>query len=319
VAADVAAGTEGCVEVQALAMLSRPEADEPVSPDPSSGTGTPDSSSEWCHERPPFPGGSLLHLGTSLRMDAGGGRLACSILGAASGGQRVPPGLAALWRLEARGEAWNVSGLLGACTEEYRLPQGELYPGAWEAGLGLELRPRPALRLAGSWQRRVDRPPAAPEGCLPGTEQGELSVRLSTPLRAGGRLEARADAKARVTYAADGGVEGSAAGELGLLLRGNPGRLEVELRADWKGEGIGLRGQLCGERRGVRLQAGTAVRPAASGACWRPFGRLELAGKDFFFWCSAGGGDAGREVSLGWSAAQPLAKSPTVRTSRCRR
>jgi hypothetical protein len=286
------------------------------------------STSEWFHERPPFPGGGLLHLGGSLRLQASGGRLACLLLGAASGGQRIAPGLVGLWRMEAQGLAgcargtWSVSALLGACTEGYRLPDGNLYPAAWAAGLDVELRPRPALRLAGGWQRRIDRPPAVPEGFFPGTEQGELSARLTVPLRAGSRLEARTEARARVRYAADGAVDGSAAGELGLRLCGRQGRLDLELKADWTGEGIGLRGQLGGERRGVRLQAGAAVRPpalGASAACWRPFGRLELDGKDFLFWLSAAGGDAGGEVSLGWSAAQALPKSPTVNTSRARR
>jgi hypothetical protein len=269
-------------------------------------------------ERQPYPGGNLLHMGGGLRLETGGGRLACCLQAAASGGPRVPAGLLGLWRLEAEGGAWKAQGLLGACSEEYRLPQGERYPVAWAAGLRLEVQPRPAMRLAGSWQRRIDRPPAAPEGNLPGTEQGELSARLTVPLQAGGRLEARAAAGARAKYAAGGGVERSAAGGLDLELVGDPGRLGLELRGDWKEDGAGLRGQLGAERRGVRVQVGAAGQ-AASGACWRPFGRLELAGRGFRFWFSAGGGDTGREVSLGWSASQALPKSPTARTSRSRR
>ncbi len=304
----------GLVEAQMLALLSRPEPDwrceSPIS-------------SEWFFEHPPFPGGSLLHLGGALRLEAGGGRLACCLMAAASGGQRVPAGLLGLWRLEAEGRGWNAQALLGACSEEYRLPQGEPYPGAWAAGLRLEVRPKPALRLEANWRRRIDWPPAAPEGGLPGTQEGGLSARLAVPLRAGGRLEARAAAEARAKYAADGGVEGSAAADLGLELRGAPGSLAVELSGDWGVGGGGLRGQLCGERGRVRLLVGAsgqaAAGRAASGACWRPFGRLELAGEAFRFWLSAGAGDGSREISLGWSAVQALSKSPTARISRSRR
>ncbi len=216
---------------------------------------------------------------------------------------------------------WSAQGLLGACSADYRPPEGELYPGAWAAGLRLELRPRPALRLAGCWQCRVDRAPPVPEGNLPKTEEGGLSARLELPLRAGGCLEARSEAVVRAKYAVDGGVQPSAGAGLDLALRGKPGSLGLVLRGDWKEGGAELRGQLCGERRGVRAQAGAAGRqtagPAASGFRWRPFGRLELSGKDFLFWVSAGG--AGEMVSLGWSASQRLPASPTSRTSRSRR
>jgi len=299
-------------EARALALLSLPPA--PV----------PDSSpQDWLYERPPFPGGSLLHLAGSLRRESGaaGGRLACFLLGAASGGQRVPAGLLGLWRLAAEGGTWSAQGLLGACTADYRQPEGELYPGAWAAGLRLELRPWPALCLAGCWQCRVDRPPPVPEGTLPKTEEGGLSARLELPLRAGGCLEARAEANRRAKYAADGAVQPSAGAGLDLALRGKPGSLGLILRGDWKEDGTELRGQLCGERRGVRAQAGAAGRrsagSAASGFHWRPFGRLELSGQDFLFWISAGG--AGEVMSLGWSASQRLSVSPTSRTSRSRR
>jgi hypothetical protein len=235
----------------------------------------------------------------------------------------VPAGLLGLCRLAAEGGRWNAQALLGACSPDYRLPQGEPYAGAWAAGLRLEARPRPALRLAAGWQRRVDRPPAEPEGHLPGTEKGELNARLTVPFRAGGRLELRAAADARVKYAVDGAAEPSAGAGLGLELRGNPGALDLELQGDWKEDGPGLRGLLSAERGGVRVEVGANGQPAAgraaTGSCWRPFGRLELAGKGFRFWFSAGGGDAGREISLGWSTVQALPKSPTVRTSRRRR
>jgi hypothetical protein len=113
-------------------------------------------------------------------------------------------------------------------------------------------------------------------------------------------------------------VQRSSAGTLGLELFGNSGRFELELRGDWKEDGAKLLGLLRAERRGVRVQVGASGQPAA-GARWRPYGRLELDGRGFLFWFSAGGGDAGREVSLGWSASQPLLKSPTVSTSRSRR
>jgi hypothetical protein len=299
-------------EAQLLTLLSQPPASGPaLSPE------------DWLGEHPPFPGGNLLHLGGSLRLEAGDGRLACLLLAAASGGQRVPAGLLGLWRLEAEAGAWSAQGLLGACSAEYRLPEGELYPGAWAAGLRLEARAGQAFRLAGSWRRRVDRPPAVPEGNLPGTGEGKLAARLEVPLRAGGRLEARAEASARGDYAAEGGVERSAAGGLDLALRGNPGGLGLELRGSWKEDGAELRGQLWGERRGVRVRAGARGQAVSAQAAsvfrWRPFGRLELAGKDFLFWISAGGGDSGRETSLGWSASQRLPASPTSRTSRSRR
>ena len=307
-------------EAQVLALLSRPEPDwrseSPISP-------SSDASSEWFFEQPPFPGGSLLHLGGVLRLDVDGGRLACYLLAAASGGQRVPAGLLGLGRLEAQGGCWNAQGLLGACSRDYHLPQGEPYSGAWAAGARLEVQPRPALRLAGSWQRRVEWPPAAPEGYLPGTREGELSARLAFPLRAGGRLEVRAAAEAGAQYATDGQTEQSAGAGLDLELLGNPGRVELQLRGERKEDGAKLRGQLCGERGAVRVQVGAAGPPGggqeASGFCWRPFGRLELSGKGFRFWFSAGKGESGREISLGWSAVQALPKSPTVRISRCRR
>lgn len=301
-------------EAQALAVLSHPEADSRVSP---LASGPPASCPpDWQQDRSLFPGGGLLHLGGALRLETGEGRLACCLLAAASGGQRVPAGLLGLWRLEAEGRCWNAQALLGACSEDYRVPQGESYAGAWAAGLRLEVRPRPSLRLEADWRRRIDWPPAAPEGGLPGTQQGGLSARLAVPLRAGGRLEARAAAEARSKYATDGGVEGSAATDLGLRLDGPAGGLALELRGDW-GEGeAGLRGQLCGERGGVRLLVGAAGQPDAA---WRPFGSLELAGEGFRFWLRAGGGDSGREILLGWSAVQALSKSPMVRISRCRR
>ena len=300
----------GRMEVQALALWSLPPAqDAPAQ--------------EWLDERPGFPGGGLLHLGGSLRLEPPPGRLACRLLAAASGGKRVAPGLLALGRLDAEGGAWAVQGLLGACTADYRLPEGELYPGAWAAGLRLELRPRPALRLSGSWRCRVDRPPATPEANLPGTREGELSVGVEVPLPAGGRLEAGAEAGGRAKYAADGAVEESAGAGLELALGGKAGRIDLELRGGWKEGEAELRGQLGGERRGVRVLAGAAGstdgRAAASGFRWHPFGRIELSGRDFLFWLSAGGGDNGREVSLGWSAAQALGKSPTGSTSRSRR
>jgi hypothetical protein len=68
---------------------------------------------------------------------------------------------------------------------------------------------------------------------------------------------------------------------------------------------------------GVAGSAGGRV--AAGGLRWHPFGRLELSGRQFLFWFSAGGGDEGGEVRLGWSAAQALGKSPTGSTSRSRR
>jgi hypothetical protein len=300
----------GWAEVQALALWSLPPAPE-------------SSAQEWLEERPGFPGGSLLHLGGSLRLEPPPGRLACCLLAAASGGGRVAPGLFALWKLDAEGGAWAAQGLLGASTADYRLPEGELYPGAWAAGLRLELRPRPALRLSGRWQYRVDRPPATPEADLPGTREGQLAARLEVPLPAGGRLEAGAEAEGRAKYAADGLVEESAGAGLELALGGKAGRIDLELRGGWKEGEVELRGQLGMGRRGVQVLAGAAGsmggRAAASGFRWRPFGRLEVSGKDFLFWLSAGGGDSGGEVSLGWSAAQSLRKSPTGSTSRSRR
>jgi hypothetical protein len=308
-------------EAQVLAMFSHPEADSRVS-SPASGAPVP-CPPDWLQDHPPFPGGGLVHLGGALRLEAGGGRLGCSLLAAASGGQRVPAGLYGLWRLEAEGRRWDARALLGSCSREYRLPQGEPYPGAWAAGLSLGVQPRQALRLEAGWQRRIDWPPATPEGRLPGTEQGKLGARLTVPLRAGGRLEARAAAEAQARYAADGGVQPSAAADLDLELAGLAGRLALELRGDWAEGAAGLRGQLCAERGGVRIRVGAdgqlSAGSAAPAGCWRPFGRLELAGEGFRFWFSAGGGDGGRDVSLGWSAAQVLPKSPTVRISRCRR
>jgi hypothetical protein len=281
------------------------------------------SAQEWLEEHPGFPGGSLLHLGGSLRLEPLPGRLACRVLAAASGGGRVVPGLLSACGLEAAGGAWAVQGLLGACTPDYRVPEGELYPGAWAAGLGLEWRPCPALRLCGSWQGRVDKPPATPEVNLPGIREGELSARVAVPLRGGGLLEAAAAADGRVKYAADGRVEESAGTGLELALRGGAGRMDLELRGGWKEGEVGLRGQLGGERRGVRAAAGVAGstdgRIAAGVFRWRPFGRLQVSGKRFQFWVSAGGGDSGSEVCLGWSAVQELRKSPTSRTSRSRR
>jgi hypothetical protein len=313
-------------EAQAVALLSHPEADPAmdsrVSPPAS---GDPD----WLLDRAPFPGGGLLHLAGDLRLETGEGRLACCLLGAASAGQRVPAGWLGLWRLEAEGRGWSTQALLGACSEEYRLPQGETYPGAWAAGLRLEVEPRPALRLEADWRRRIDWPPAASEGSLPGAQEGHLGARLAVPLRAGSRLEARAAAEARAKYEADGGVESSAGADLGLQLHGPPGRLAAELRGDWEQGESRLRGELRGERGGVQVQVGAAVRVTAStvrrtasSSIWRPFGRLELAGKGFRFWFAAGTGDfsdSGQEISLGWSAVQALSKSPTVRISRSRR
>jgi hypothetical protein len=308
-------------EAQALAVFSHPEADGRVA-SPASGASA-SCPQEWQRERPPFPGGGLLHLGGALRLEAGEGRLGCCLLAAASGGQRVPAGLLGLWRLEAEGRLWSLRALLGTCSRDYRLPQGEPYPGAWAAGLRLEAQPCPQLRLQAGWQRRIDWPPAVPEGQLPGTEQAQLGARLAVPLRGGGRLEARAAAEAGARYAADGGVEASAATDLGLQLSGLPGSLALELRGNWEDGAAGLRGQLGGERGGVRIQVGAAGQlspgSAAPAGRWRPFGRLELTGEGFRFWFSAGGGDSGRDVSLGWSAAQGLPKSPTVRISRCRR
>jgi hypothetical protein len=296
------------MEAGALALLSLP-----------SGTGPPPE--DWQCEDPPFPGGALLHLGGSLQ--AGTPHLACRLLAAASGGPRVAPGLLGLLRLKAQGGAWGVTGLLGAGSRDYRLPDGGRYPGDWTAGLGLEAQPLPGLRFAGSWRRRVDRPPPVPAGFLPGSEEGELAARWSLPLAAGGLLEAKTAASARARYGADGQTERSAAGELELALRGKAGRLDLSLRGDWRKEGLGLRGQLCGERGGLRLQAGAAGSPgslpARTGLRWHPFGRLEASGRDWLFWLSLGAGEEGRGLSLGWSAAQPLGKSPTVRTSRCRR
>ncbi len=302
----------GSAEARALALLSLPPA---PGPEP--------QLEDWLCDNPPFPGGALLHLGGSLRMQAATPRLACQVLAAASGGPLVPPGLLGLFRLETQGEAWQVTGLLGASSRDYRLPEGGLYAGAWAAGLRLEAQPLPVLQVAGSWRRRIDRPPPVPGRCLPGSEEGELAARWSCPLATGGRLETRAAAAARARYAADGDAEPSADADLELGFRGEPGRFELGLHGDWRREGIRLRGQLGGERRGFRLLAGaagsTAGRRAASGFRWRPFGRLEVSGRDFLFWLSLGAEQGGGGLSLGWTAAQALWKSPTVSTSRCRR
>lgn len=296
-------------EVEALALLSLPF---PAG-------GPPD----WLRESAPFPGGKLAHLGGSVRLEAGAGDalLACCLLGAASGGQRVTPGLFSLLELEAARRSWRAIGLAGACTEGYRAPDGGLYRGAWAAGLRLEAQPGPGWWLAGSWQRRIDQPPAAPGSSLPGSQEGELLARMEALLAAGGRLEAKAGAQARASYAANGGVQRSAHGVLEVGLRRKETGLALELQGAWDEAGGELRGLLRGQKGGCRVEVGAAgdvpPRPSGSDRPLRPFGRLELAGRNYHFWVSVQ--ESGEEVSLGWSAAQALPVSPTSRTSRSRR
>jgi hypothetical protein len=300
--------TPGSAEVEALALLSLLAFTAPAA-----------GAQDWLCERPPFPGGKLAHLAGRLRLEAEeDGRLACIILSAASGGQRVLPGAFGLCALEAAGKAWNAQGLFGVCSPDYRTPEGGLYSGAWTTGLSLQIRPWGAWRLDGSWRRKVDRPPAAPARNLPGTEEGELGVRLEVPLRAGGRMEVEADALARARYAADGGVEPAVNGGLEAYLRGKRGRLGLELRGTWTQDGRELRGLLLGQCGKVLLCVGAAG-GGAPGVVVRPFGRLELAGEASLFWLSVGGGDTGKEVSLGWSVSQAWPVSPTTSTSRSRR
>ena len=313
-AGSVRAAAPARAEVEALALLSLPApASAPPAGDPQ----------DWLREPAPFPGGKLAHLGGSVRLEAGAGDdlLACCLLGAASGGERVTPGLFSLLELEAARRSWRAIGLAGACTEGYRAPDGELYRGAWAAGLRLEAQPGPGWWLAGSWRRRVDRPPAAPGRSLPGSQEGELLARMEALLPTGGRLEAKARAQARASYAADGGVQRWARGVLEVGLRRKETGLALELQGAWDEAGGELRGLLRGQKGGCRVEVGAAgdVPPRPSGAEFplRPFGRLELAGRKYHFWVSVQ--ESGEEVSLGWSAAQALPVSPTSRTSRSRR
>ena len=90
----------------------------------------------------------------------------------------------------------------------------------------------------------------------------------------------------------------------------------MELRGAWKEDGRELQAVLYGQRGGARLRIGGAWE---AGCPARPFARLELTGGSYQFWLSAAAWPDDPEVSLGWSAAQPLPKSPTSRTSRSRR
>jgi hypothetical protein len=281
---------------------------------------------DWFASEPPYPGGPLLHLAgriglqppADLRESAG---LVLSWAAALCSGPRVPPGLysrliAGLEGRRAAGEA-----LLGVCTQDYRVSEGTGSDQGTQVACRVRLGPRTGTRLEADWNRLVGRPArglAAAAGYLPGSERWSLRLQLEAECIRARRVRLEAAGELGRQWATDGVAQHDAGAALELRLESRRREGVLGVRGAWKGDGGGnhLQGYASCRWDGLRVEGGLEL-DSASPREPQFFGALQLMGRRQSFIIRAGGSPAQPpEVTLGWSAAQELPKSPTSRTSR---
>jgi hypothetical protein len=236
----------------------------------------------------------------------------------------VSPGLYSrlIAGLEGRGAA--AEALIGFCTEEYQLPEGRISGQGGQLACRVRLGPRSGTRLEADWDRRIGRPargPSAAAAYLPERERWSIGLKAEAARARGRQVRLEAAGEFGREWETDGVERRDAAAALELHVESRRREGVVGVRGAWKecGGGDRVRGYAGWRWDGLEVQGGLELDPASSREL-RLFGELQLTGRRQSFFLRAGGGPAQPlQVTLGWSASQELAKSPTRRTSRSSR
>jgi hypothetical protein len=281
---------------------------------------------EWFAAQPPYPGGPLLHLSARIRLacpanppEPAGPVLSWSA--AMSTGPRIRPGLYS--RLSAGLEAGRAAGeaLLGICGTGYHTPEGGDGLTGTQLACRLRLGPRTGTRLQADWSRQVGRlppmPAAAAAAALPDSERWSLRLWLLSRRGNGKTIGLEATGELGSSWGSDGVARREACGSLELKLESGLREEVLGAAASWQSDGVNrLRGYASHRSGALLLQAGLELDPACPQA-GELFAAAELTGRRLGLSLRLRAAlEQPAELTLGWSAAQELGKSPTSRTSR---
>jgi hypothetical protein len=282
---------------------------------------------EWFAAELPYPGGPLLHLAGRIRLgcppnqpEPAGPFLAWSA--ALCAGPRVAPGLYS--RLGAGLEARQAAGeaLLGVCDTNYRTPEGGVGPQGTQLACRLRVGPPTGTHLQADWNRQIGRPASGPARassvCLPSSERWSLRLWLEARRSRTKRLGLEAAGELGAEWGTDGVPQRNARGALELRIESGRRKQTLGACAAWQEHGgwNHIRGYASHRCGALLLEGGLEMDPASPRE-GELLAAIELTGRRQSLSLRVRAAlQRQAELTLAWSTAQELPKSPTGRISR---
>jgi hypothetical protein len=260
------------LRLELLGLLSGPPAELE---EETSGAGEP-----WFADTAPFPGGLLGHLGGSLAFALE--RLSLHLAAAASGGERVSPGLLGSLRLACRSSGAELACLLAACSEGYFTPEGRPGELRYKMGLRLDWQPRSACDLYGELGREIARAPLEPGAFLDSRDRLAAGGKARLDLGPARALLLRAEVEGLTGWACGGRLSSENCLEFRSALEIERVEVGIGTEARWRRQS-GWEGCLdldCAwkpARARIGLEAGFAFAPQPG---WGASVDLEIGGRD---------------------------------------